>query len=359
MTAAADVYPSQHHRFDVQQITGGLEHPWGMAFLPDGGILVTERGGQLRLIRDGVLAEEPVSGLPEIATGGQGGLLDVAVDPAYAQNGLVYVSYSEEAEGKTNTAVARGVLKGTQLENVAVIFRALPKTREGSNHYGSRLLFTPDGLLYVTLGERFHFMEEAQNPRNHLGGVVRLNPDGSVPDDNPFSVNSTAAKGLYSFGHRNAQGMIWHPKRQEVWIHEHGPKGGDEINILKPGANYGWPKVTYGVDYTGFKITDRKEHAPEFEAPLYEWTPSIAPSGMSYYDGTAFKNWQGDIFVGALVEEHLQRLRFDEHLQLVEQEKLLEDWGKRIRDVETGPDGALYILTDESDGGLYKLVNAD
>lgn len=335
-------------KFRVTEVAGGLQNPWGLAFLPGGDMLITERSSRLRLIRDGALQPEPVAGAPQVAARGQGGLLDVALHPKFAENRLIYLSYSGSGEGGANTEVMRARFKNGRLENGEVIFRAEPKT-SGSNHYGSRLLFAPDGTLFVTLGDRYSYLKEAQNTANHLGTVIRINDDGSTPKDNPFVGDSKARPEIYSFGHRNSQGIALRPGTNEIWQHEHGPRGGDEVNILKPGANYGWPAITYGVDYSGAVISD-KTALPGMEQPVVYWDPSIAPSGMAFYDGDKFPEWKGDLFVGALAETHLRRLEI-EGRKVVEQEVLLDTLGERIRDVRSGPDGFLYVVTDDSRNG--------
>lgn len=346
-TARADV--------EVETVADGLRHPWGMAFLPDGDLLVTERTGALRIVRDGRLVEAPIDGVPEVYSRRQGGLLDVALHPDFESNRLVYLSYAGSEDGLANTEVARGRFTGSALEDVEVIFRALPKTR-GSLHWGSRLLFAPDGTLYVTLGERYSEMEKAQDPTNHLGTVVRVNDDGTVPEDNPFADGRGGAPEVYTYGHRNVQGIALRPGTDELWTHEHGPKGGDEINILRAGANYGWPAITYGVDYSGAVISERTE-APGMQQPVLHWTPSIAPCGMAFYDADLFPEWKGDLFVGSLKFTHLRRLELDGD-RVVAQEVLLQDRARRIRDVEIGPDGAIYVLTDHGDGELLRLEPA-
>ncbi|GAA0589686.1 PQQ-dependent sugar dehydrogenase [Caenispirillum bisanense] len=355
--AAQGVERSQQASFRVETVAGGLENPWGLAFLPDGAMLVTERPGRLRLVRDGRLEQAPIAGTPAVFAAGQGGLLDVAVHPDFASNGLVYLSYAGSGDGGAGTEVARGRLdlQAMRLTDVETIFVAAPKTG-GRAHYGSRLLFAPDGSLYVTLGDRYSHMKEAQNPGTHLGSVIRITDSGGVPADNPFAGRSDARPEVFTYGHRNVQGMALHPQTGAVWTHEHGPRGGDEVNILKPGANYGWPAVTYGVDYSGAVISDRSE-APGMEPPLVHWVPSIAPSGMAFYSGEAFPQWQGDLFIGALAGAHLRRLELDGD-RVTAQEELLVDLNARIRDVRSGPDGFLYLLTDASDGRLLRLVPA-
>jgi glucose/arabinose dehydrogenase len=322
-----------------------------MAFLPDGGLLVTERAGRLNVFRDGSL--QRVSGLPEnIAVRCQGGLLDVVLHPEFAGNGLIYLSYAGEAGGEAGTEVVRARLQGTALSDVLVIFSAHPKT-PGSAHYGGRLTFDRAGHLYIALGDRRNYMQEAQKLSSHLGGVIRVNDDGSAPDDNPFTGQDDALPELFTYGHRNVQGMALNPETGAVWTHEHGPRGGDEVNILQAGANYGWPAITYGIDYSGAIISEKTE-APGMAQPVIYWVPSIAPSGMAFYDGALFPECKGDLFVGALAGRHLRGLELDGD-KVSGQEELLADFGERIRDVETGPDGHLYLLTDSSNGRLLRL----
>ncbi|WP_420347907.1 PQQ-dependent sugar dehydrogenase [Pelagibius sp.] len=345
---------SEQADFKVVPLTEGLDHPWGLAFLPDGGMLITERSGDLRLFKDGRLESGAVAGVPEVAARGQGGLLDVAVHPSFAENGLIYLSYAGPGEGGASTEVARGRLDGMTLQDVEVIFRATPKSG-GTGHFGSRLVFDRDGKLFISLGDRRQ-IRESQNLGNHIGTVIRLNDDGSVPEDNPFLGQAGALPEIYSYGHRNVQGMTLHPVSGEIWSHEHGPRGGDELNLVKAGANYGWPVITYGIDYSGAIITDKTE-APGMEQPIVYWDPSIAPSGMAFYDGDQFPEWQGDLFIGALAHLHLRRLEM-EGGQVVGQESLLTGLNERIRDVRNGPDGYLYVLTDSSNGQLLRLEPA-
>lgn len=335
-------------KFRLAEVAGGLSNPWSLAFLPGGDMLVTERPGRLRLIRAGRLEREPVAGAPKVAARSQGGLLDVAVHPDFARNRLVYLSYAADGEGGAGTEVMRARLGENGLEEGKVIFRADPKTG-GGNHYGSRLLFAPDGTLYISTGDRYSYRDRAQTLDSHLGKIVRVKDDGSVPDDNPFKGKADARPEIFSYGHRNTQGLALRPGTSQIWQHEHGPRGGDELNLLKPGANYGWPKITYGVDYSGAIISDRKE-APGMEQPAVYWVPSIGPSGMAFYEGDKIPAWKGDLFVGALALTHLRRLRLDGD-RVTEQEVLLEDLGERIRDVRSGPDGFLYIVTDSTRNG--------
>jgi glucose/arabinose dehydrogenase len=352
--AVADLERSDKGDFEIVTVAGGLERPWGLAFLPDGRMLVTERPGRLRIVSaDGSLSE-PVAGLPKVAATGQGGMLDVALDPDFANNQLIYLSFNEPGRGGSGTAVLRGRLVGQQLEDPDIIFRMDPKL-SGGRHFGSRLVFLPDGTLLVSLGDRAR-QDRAQDLSNHQGTVVRINPDGTIPDDNPFKDREGARPEIYSYGHRNVHGLIRDPETGTVWAHEYGALGGDELNILQPGANYGWPAVTHSRNYSG-TIISRKTEAPGIEPPVTYWTPSISPSGMTVYRGDKFPQWQGDIFVGALTPGHLRRLGM-EGKQVASQETLLEGVGSRIRDVRTGPDGYIYVLTDSRDGRLLRLEPA-
>jgi len=349
---AQETYQSDLYDFNLVPLGGELNYPWGMDFTPDGsGLLVTEKSGQLYLYDTQSWERREIKGLPEIAEIGQGGLLDVLAHPDFADNDVIFLSHAARDDRGYGTEVVRARIDGDALTDVQTIFAALPKVR-GRTHFGSRLLWGPEDKLFITLGERGQ-MEEAQQPINHLGSTIRINEDGSVPEDNPFVGHERYRPEIFTYGNRNVQGIILHPEREEVWIHEHGPKGGDEINILKAGANYGWPEVTYGVAYSGFEITDQTS-APGMEPPILHWTPSIAPSGMSYYDGDQFPKWQGDIFVGALVEKHLRRVSLSGD-KVVGQEVMLDDLGERIRDVATGPDGYIYLLLDKSGGALMRL----
>ncbi len=338
--------------FTVNTITDGLEHPWAMAFLPDGRMLVTERPGRLRIIENGKLNPAPIKGLPNITAEGQGGLLDVALHPDYKNNGWLYLSYSEPDRGGLGTAVARAKLNGMKLSDTEVIFRMQPKSR-GGRHFGSRLVFDRDNFLYITVGERGD-RQRAQRLDDHAGSVIRLHDDGRIPADNPFVKNKKSKAEIFSYGHRNPQGMTLHPETGQVWIHEHGPQGGDEINLIQPGRNYGWPVITYGVNYViGTKIGEGT-HKAGMEQPLYQWTPSIAPSGMAFYTGDKFPGWRNNLFVGSLKFQLLVRLELN-GTEIIKEERLLERALGRIRDVRSGPDGFLYLLTDENDGSLVRL----
>ncbi len=342
----------------VETLAEGLEFPWSLAFLPDGRMLVTERPGRLRVVAgDGTLSE-PVAGLPAIMSGGQGGLLDIALDPNFRKNRRVYMSFSEAEGGRGGTSVARATLSldKNALVDLQVIFQQEPKV-EGRNHFGSRLAFAPGGTLFVTVGDRFNHRDEAQNLNNHLGKVLRIKPDGSVPKDNPFVGRADAKPEIWSIGHRNVQAAAINPATGKLWTVEHGAKGGDEVNDPEAGKNYGWPVISYGVDYSGAKLglgTAREG----MEQPIYYWDPSIAPSGMAFYTGRLFPEWKGNLFVGALAGKHLARLQLDGE-KVVREEKLLEDLKERIRDVRQGPDGALYVLTDSAKGRILKLTPGD
>ncbi|MEM8947934.1 MAG: PQQ-dependent sugar dehydrogenase [Pseudomonadota bacterium] len=351
-----DAITSDQATFRVELVTDGLEFPWGMAFLPDGGMLITERDGRLRAVAgDGELSG-PIGGVPEVFASGQGGLLDVAVDPAFAENGLVYLSYSGvDDDGGSSTRVARGKLQDGELADVEVIFRS-NSASSGGRHFGSRLGFDPAGYLYVTSGDRGN-PDSAQNLSRHAGAVIRLLPDGGVPEDNPFVGQSDVLPEIYSYGHRNPQGLAVHPETGRIWTQEHGPRGGDEVNLIEAGVNYGWPEISWGINYSGTSINGGLREQDGMAQPKHFWDPSIAPSGMTFYDGDAFPEWQGDLFVGALKYQLIARLEMDGD-EIVGEERLLEGELGRIRDVRTGPDGLLYILTDDPDGGLYRLAPA-
>jgi aldose sugar dehydrogenase len=332
-------------------VATGLEHPWALAFLPDGRLLVTERPGRLRLVgRDGQLSQ-PLGGVPAVLARGQGGLLDVALSPAFAQDRLVYLSFAEPGGAGGGTAVARGRLGERGLEGTQVIWRQEPKV-SGYNHWGSRLVWRPDGTLFVTLGERFQYSELAQDLSTTLGKVVRVNADGSVPRDNPFVGRDKVRPEIWSYGHRNVQAAVLDASG-ELWTVEHGARGGDELNNPQPGRNYGWPVITYGMDYSGARI-GYGTAAPGMEQPVYYWDPVIAPSGAVFYSGEAFPDWRGDLFVGSLQPGRLVRLRLRDH-RVVQEERYLIGTGDRVRDVRQGPDGFLYLLTDHPKGRIVRL----
>ena len=347
---------TQEHVVRLVKVVEGLEYPWGLAFLPDGRMLVTERPGRLRIVgKDGKLVSQAVAGLPQVAVHGQGGLLDVALHPRFTQNDLVYLSYAARGESGISTEVARGRLSANRLENVEVIFRQQPKSGSG-RHFGSRLVFDREGYLYITLGDRGD-MERAQKADDHAGSVIRLHDDGRVPADNPFVGKPGWKPEKYTFGNRNIQGAALHPRTGQLWTHEHGPQGGDEVNVIRAGVNYGWPVITYGVNYgIGTKIGEGS-HKPGMAQPLHYWVPSIAPSGMAFYTGNRFPAWRGDLFLGALRDQVLVRLKLDGD-KIVSEERMLKNVLGRIRDVRSGPDGYLYLLTDESNGALTRIEPA-
>jgi glucose/arabinose dehydrogenase len=338
-----------------ERIAAGLEHPWSLAFLPDGTMLVTERPGRLRRVFPDGRLSAPIQGVPDVAARGQGGLLDVVPGPKFATDRSLFLSFAQPADGGARTAVARATLSadGSALRYVSVIF-AQKHASSGGNHFGSRLVFARDGNLFVTLGDRFSESKRAQDLDSHFGKIVRIRPDGSVPPDNPFVGRAGALPEIHSIGHRNVQGAALHPATGTLWTHEHGPQGGDEINVEKPGANYGWPAITYGRQYvTGFKIGEGTER-DDIEPPVTQWTPSIAPSGMAFLTSDRYPGWRGSLFVGSLKFRMLARLELDGN-RVVREERLLADFGQRIRDVRQGPDGLLYLLTDASDGQLIRL----
>jgi glucose/arabinose dehydrogenase len=343
-------------QFKVETFARGLVHPWGMAFLPDGRLLVSERPGRLRLVgTDGKLSP-PVQGVPKVYASGQGGLLDVQAAPDFATSGIVYLSYSEPRGGsQAGTSVARAKLAGDEvggrLEELQVIFRQEP-SHASSNHFGSRIVFAGDGSLFVTMGDRYSARDQAQNPANHLGKLVRIMPDGKPYAGNPR--NEGWRPEIWSIGHRNVQGAALHPATGKLWTAEHGARGGDEVNVPEAGKNYGWPVITYGRDYSFAKIGEGT-HKAGLEQPVYYWDPSIAPSGAAFYTGDRLPEWKGNLFVGALAGQALHRLVLDGE-KVVGEEKLLADLGERIRDVRNGPDGAIWLLTDSPDGRVLRLV---
>jgi len=355
--SAPQVFESQRHRFRVVTVATGLEHPWGLAFLPDGRMLVTERAGRLRIAEPDGRLSEPLAGVPEVAASGQGGLLDVALGPDFAQTRLIYLSYAEPGEGGTaGTAVARARLGpgGGRLEDLQVIFRQDPKVTGGA-HFGSRLVFARDGNLFITTGDRQQ-REYVQDLARHQGKVIRIRPDGSIPRDNPFVRRPGAKPEIWSYGHRNLQGADLHPETGQLWTVEHGARGGDELNAPKAGRNYGWPVITYGRDYSGASIGEGTAK-PGMEQPVHYWDPSIAPSGLLFYTGDKFPGWRGNLFVGALGFELLARLEVDGE-RVTAEERLLQGFGDRIRTVRQGPDGYIYLLTDENDGRILRLEPA-
>ena len=345
-------FDSEEGAFKLVVVVEGLDHPWGLAFLADGRMLVTERSGRLRLIDNGRLDPEPIQGLPAVSSYGQGGLLDVVLHPDFEGNRLVYLSYAAAGAGGFGTEVARGRLIEHRLEDVEVIFRALPKF-DGGRHFGSRLVFGNDGLLYISLGDRGH-RPNGQDLSTHPGSIIRVRDDGSVPADNPFVEKPGARPEIFTYGNRNVQGMAIQPGTGRIWAHEHGPQGGDEVNVVTAGTNYGWPSITYGRNYgIGTRIGEGTQK-PGMAQPVLQWTPSIAPSGMTFYNGNRFPKWNGNLFVGSLKFEYIARLELDGE-RVVHQEKLIEGALGRIRDLRQGPDGFIYILSDEANGVIARL----
>ena len=361
LAAAPSVAQSQPSP-KAQTVASGLQNPWAVAFLSEGRFLVTERPGRLRVVDSDGRLQPPVQGLPEVAAGGQGGLLDVITDSDFARNRTLYFCFSEPGKGTTNsTALARARLSDDlkQLQDMKVIFSQQPKV-SSTAHFGCRIVERqvngkPDGTLLLTLGERFSRRDDAQTLDNHHGKIVRVGKDGSVPKDNPFVGKAGALPEIWSYGHRNAQGATWGPDGR-LWMHEHGAQGGDEINRPEPGKNYGWPQVSFGVNYGGSPIGTGKSSAPGLEPPLHHWTPSIAPSGMAFLTSDRYgAAWKGNLFVGSLKFQYLDRIELKDG-QVVAEHKLLEDLGQRIRDVRQGPDGLLYVVTDSPSGKLLRLL---
>ncbi len=345
----------------VTTVADGLRHPWGIDFLPDGRMIVTERPGRLRIVDQQGHLSKPIAGVPKVDARGQGGLLDVTLHPDFANSRLVYLSFAEPGPGGTNsTAVARGKLNAdaTALEDVEVIFRQEPKVAS-TGHFGSRVVFDGKGHIYITTGERFaeRFRGQAQQLDSLLGKVVRLNEDGSVPKDNPFVGRKGARPEIWSYGHRNIQGAAMHPESGKLWEIEHGPKGGDEINIPAPGANYGWPVVSHGVNYDGTPVGTGKKHATGMSDPIITWTPVIAPGGMTFYEGKSFPGWKGNLLIGGLRSQAIVRLELDGE-KVTHEERLLRNLGRRIREVAVGPDGDVYAITDEDNGEILRIAPA-
>ena len=353
VAAQTKTFQSQKHAFRVVTLVEGLSHPWSLAFLPDGQILITERGGRLRRVsQDFKLDPKPIEGVPRVVATGQGGMFDVALHPNFAENGTIYLAYNGPGEGGWGTELMRAKLDGQRLTQTQVLFRLEPKSRAGL-HFGGRIVFDRQGYLYLTLGDRGD-QDRAQQLDDHAGSVIRLYDDGRVPADNPFVKRPGAKPEKFTLGNRNMQGAALHPQTGELWTHEHGPQGGDEINVMRAGRNYGWPVITYGVNYgIGTKIGEGT-HKSGMEQPLYRWVPSIAPSGMAFYEGARFPGWRGNLLIGALRDAMLVRLELDGE-KVVKEERLLKGALGRIRDVRVGPDGFVYLLTDKSDGVLARL----
>jgi glucose/arabinose dehydrogenase len=355
---AQEALPNTEFAGEIEVVASGLEHPWSLAFLPNGDLLVTERAGRLRLITDNGLQADPVSGAPEAYVAGQGGLMDVVLHPDFLTNGFVYLTYATGYRRANALAIARGRYADAALSDVETIFEAnINKATDA--HYAGRMTFLPDGSFVVTIGEGFDYREEAQDPSNHLGTVVRLNDDGSVPDDNPVIENG--APGVYSYGHRNPQAILHDAETGRIISHEHGPRGGDEINIIEAGVNYGWPIATFGIDYSGAIISPYDSY-PGMRDPVLVWTPSIAPAGMTLYRGDIFPEWDGDLLVATLQpgdadtpSGHIRVVSLNENGLPGGQTVILGELEARMRDVRTAPDGSLYVLTDAYDGSVLRL----
>lgn len=342
--------------FQVAVLAEELEHPWSMVWLDEERILIAERAGRLRLFEQGRLRDEPLSGVPESFVRGQGGLQDLALHPDFADNGWIYLSLAHGDARANATRVVRGRVDGMAWVDNEVIFTAQP-TKATAVHYGARMAFMPDGTLLVSIGDGFNLREEAQNLKSHIGSIVRITDDGRVPPDNPFLDRPDALPEIFSYGHRNPQGLVVDAETGLIWSHEHGPRGGDELNLIRAGANYGWPVATHGIDYSGARISPFTSR-PGMVDPLIVWTPAIAPAGMTQYRGELFQDWQGDLLIANLVERSLRRVIIDGE-QVVSDEVIPLNIGRRLRDVQIGPDGAIYLLTDESNGALLRVTRAD
>jgi glucose/arabinose dehydrogenase len=354
--ANAQTFKSSAGDLKVETVAGGLSHPWALAFLPDGRMLVTERPGRMRIATlDGKLSS-PLQGVPTVAASGQGGLHDVVPDRDFARNKTIYFCFAEPARGGARTAMASATLDDGKLADVKVIFHQDGPLSSG-NHFGCRIAQTADNNLFLTMGDHFTHRDEAQNLGNHLGKIVRIKPDGSAPDDNPFAGRKDARPEIWSYGHRNSQGAGIHPTSGKLWEHEHGAKGGDEVNIPQAGKNYGWPVISHGVNYNSTPIGSGKAEMPGMEQPIKYWVPSIAPSGMAFYTGDLFPSWKGSLFVSALAGQMLVRLTLDNE-KITGEERLLQGIRERIRDVRNAPDGAIYLVTDNSAGRILKVVPA-
>ncbi len=360
MDLIAQAVPETDVDVEVVTLVEGLEHPWGMAWLPDGSMLITERPGRLRIVREGVLDPTPIAGIPDLFVAGQGGLLDVSLHPRFAENGWVYLTYAFGSVQSNHTRVARGRLQGSALQDLQVIFD-VSQDKSGTQHFGSRLAWLPDETLLVSIGDGGNpplrlegdlIRQQAQNLDSHLGKILRLQADGSVPSDNPFLDTSNAQPAIWSYGHRNIQGLTWDAETGRVWATEHGARGGDELNWVQAGENYGWPVVTFSREYFGPQISDETSRTGLVD-PRVVWTPSIAPSGLTLYRGERFPQWQGDLFAGGLVSQDIRHLQLNEAGEVIQQRSI--PIGQRVRDVREGPDGYLYVLTDHPLGELLRL----
>jgi len=337
----------------VETVVDGLHYPWSLAFLPDGRMLVTERSGRLRVIDNGELQDEPISGIPQAYVNSQGGLFEVLPAPDFNSSNIIYLSMAYGTARENSLLVIRGRLQGNSLVGMEEVFRAHP-LRNTPVHYGGRMLFLPDGTLLVTYGDGFDFREDAQRLDNHTGSIFRLNPDGTAPDNNPFVSDPGAHPEIFTYGHRNVQGIAYDPINNQIWQHEHGPRGGDELNLLEAGNNYGWPIVAHAVNYSGARVTPFTE-LPGVTNPVHIWHSAIAPAGLAVYRGEMFADWDGNLLVAGLSSRALHRLVVEDK-RVVSEERLLTELDRRIRDVRLGPDGAVYVLTDHSDGAVLRLT---
>ncbi|MEX0685914.1 MAG: PQQ-dependent sugar dehydrogenase [Balneolales bacterium] len=349
-TEKLELVNSEELAFRVDTVARGLDTPWGLAFLPNGSVLITERAGKLRIVRNGTLQQDSISGMPEVYANGQGGLLDIGLHPEYENNGWIYMTYSNPGEEGAHTAIMRTRLNGNSLIDQEVLFAAEPFT-EKRQHFGSRIVFDKDQYLYFSIGDRGE-KDNAQDLSEYGGSIIRLHDDGRVPSDNPFVKTSGARPEIYSYGHRNPQGLAVHPETGDIWSHEHGPRGGDEINIIRKGLNYGWPEISFGINYDGSVLTEHTE-MEGMESPLHQWTPSIAPSGMDFVWSDRYDGWKGNLFSGALAFQLINR-NVIENNQVIHEERMLEGIG-RIRNIKMGPDGFLYIL-EENNGLIIRLL---
>ncbi len=358
ITSQNDVTVAEN--FQKTTLVEGLEHPWSIAWLPDGAMLITERPGRLRIVRNGVLQSQPISGVPEVFAVGQGGLMDVSLHPNFPENRLLYLTYSHGDRQANRTRVARATFDGSALQNLEVIFE-VSQAKSRGQHFGSRIVWLPDNTMLVAIGDGGNppiklngelIRQQAQNLNSHLGKIVRLNDDGSVPQDNPFVTSANADPKIWSYGHRNIQGITFDPVNNRLWSTEHGARGGDELNLIEAGKNYGWPLVTYSLEYSGGEISQERSRTGMID-PKVVWTPAIAPSGLALYTGKQFPGWQGDLFAGGLVSQDVRRIDLDDRGNVVSQESI--PIGQRVRDVRQSPDGLLYILTDEANGQLLRL----
>lgn len=340
-------------RYRIETLAEGLAFPWSLAFLPDGRALVTERAGRLRVIAEGKLVDQPIAGVPQANVEGQGGMFEVLIDPDFSANSTIYLSLAAGPSRANHTRVVRARLDGMALTDVEPIFTATP-SKDTAVHFGGRMAFLPDGTLAIGLGDGFDYREQAQSLNSHLGKIVRVGRDGSVPADNPFVGRDHALPEIYSFGHRNVQGLAFDSATGRLYAHEHGPRGGDELNVIEPGANYGWPIATFGLDYSGAVISPFSER-PGMVSPLHQWTPSIAPSAMVIYRGAMFSEWDGDVIVTALAARCAHRLRIQGG-KMVNREVLFSELGQRLRDVRVAPDGALWLLTDDAQGKVLRVM---